>query len=34
MSFVLKCTDCGVPVGTIKDKNVPARCRACQDKLR
>jgi len=29
MSFVLKCADCGVPVGTTKDKNVPVRCRVC-----
>lgn len=32
--FVLKCVDCGDPVGDTKDRNVPTRCKSCQAKAK
>lgn len=32
--MILNCVDCGVPVGTIKDKTVPTRCPPCQIKIK
>lgn len=34
MSWVLSCVDCGAPDGTIKDRNVPVRCRDCRRNAR
>ncbi len=30
--YTLKCVDCGVPVGTMKQRMVPARCVSCKSK--
>lgn len=32
VDLTLYCTDCGTPVGDIRDRNVPVRCRPCQTK--
>ena len=29
-NYTLKCIDCGVPVGTTKERMVPVRCTACK----
>lgn len=29
--MTLECVECGEPVGEINDKNVPTRCKPCQD---
>ena len=34
MPVTLKCVDCGVPVGTTKDRMVPTRCKPCQAKAK
>lgn len=28
--MTLNCVDCGVPVGTTKDRSVPTRCQPCR----
>ena len=31
-NYTLKCIDCGVPVGTTKERMIPVRCGACKAK--
>jgi len=31
-NFTLKCVDCGVPVGQMNERMVPARCVRCKAK--